>query len=495
MAERNASHSPPHLTQFLDAYAAQTCSLTHALYGCLDAPRSRLGALRTAFSAYLHHNLSPASFAEEIAQGVATGFLASRWYFAQPLERLPICQYLASLSMVTREIFTIAAPGFPIRAVDGAVRALLAILDTHRIAEVAAADGNGLSALADLYCRFLDRAHGGLRARHGIFPTPQPLASYIVRSVDVLLRTRLGKAGGLGHPGVRLLDPATGPGIFLEEALLTARTQCGGLRCGPPLQFRGYELTVPAYVIARVAIQALLDSRGERCSTRLPLYLTDALADPRPISMDPLSWELAAGFDLRDEPVSVVIGNPPFAGHSKNRGAWITALVERGRGSYYPETERNTKWLQDDYVKFLRLAQWTIEQNGEGIVGFVVNHNLLDGLTFAKLRSSLLDTFEEVFVYDLHGNARKRERCPSGGVDENIFPGVAQGIAILLLVKKAGLERRSYRADLYGSRTEKLRVLERQEVATTRWRAIPRRTYGRTVPPSCRSPHAPPLVP
>src|SRR5205085_499024 len=150
-------------------------------------------------------------------------------------------------------------------------------------------------------------------------------------------------------------------------------------------------------------------------------------------------------------------GNPPWRGRSSNHGLWINDLVR----DYFQVDgqalgERNPKWLRDDYVKFLRLAQWVIDRNGEGIVAFVLNHNFIEAPTFRGLRRSLLCSFQEIYVLDLHGSGRRGERG-------SVFPGVAQGAAVLLLVKKPGLRQRVLRADLDGSRADKLRTLDRTD--------------------------------
>jgi predicted helicase len=134
--------------------------------------------------------------------------------------------------------------------------------------------------------------------------------------------------------------------------------------------------------------------------------------------------------------------------------------------------ERNAKWLNDDSVRFLRLAQWKIEQAGEGIAALVLPHTGLDAPTFRGMRSSLLQSFEEIYALDLHGNRRKQERSPVGGADENVFKDVGQGAALLLLVKRQGLTRRVWRGDLYGARRDKLRILATTHVGTTAWEEV-----------------------
>jgi hypothetical protein len=318
-----------------------------------------------------------------------------------------------------------------------------------------------------------------LQRLHGIYVTPPPVVGYVVRSVQALLQTKLGKSAGLADMSIRLLDPTAGPMNFVRAAwqAAIAAHQSGEGDVGDLVRahllpnFRGIELMAAAHAEGLVAMRRLLEEIGyvSRRGERLPAILADALEPPR---------------ELLSKPANVVIGNPPWRGHSSNRGAWVGELLHgyrlpdgREDEGYFrvdgrPLAERNPKWLQDDYVKFLRLAQWLIDQSGEGVGAFVLNHNFLDAPTFRGLRRSLLRTFDEIYALDLHGNSRKRERAPDGEPDGNIFPGVAQGAAILLLVKKPGLWRRVFRADLYGSRSHKLDALDRSDVVTTQWAEV-----------------------
>ena len=191
----------------------------------------------------------------------------------------------------------------------------------------------------------------------------------------------------------------------------------------------------------------------------------------------------------RDKPVMVVLGNPPYSGHSANKGQWIRGLL-RGKdgvedtGSYFevdggPLHERNPKWLNDDYVKFIRFAQWRIEHTGEGVLGFVTNHSYLDNPTFRGMRQSLIKTFDQIYLLDLHGNSKKRERAPDGGYDENVFD-IQQGVAIGLFVKcadDAGRTAEVFHADLWGERDQgtdggKYGWLTANDIASTNWTAL-----------------------
>jgi hypothetical protein len=333
-------------------------------------------------------------------------------------------------------------------------------------------------------------------ADRGVYATPRELTRFVVRCVDTLLREDLSLKGGLANRAVRLLDPAAGAMNFVLEAYRRAaaerRRQRG--RGGVEVlvrrhlipHFQGLEILPGPWAEGQRELRRWVSRISPAaCPPRFPLFLADALASPGPAEPQGfLGREAEAADRLRTEaPLSVVLGNPPFRGRSVNTGRWITDLLqgyelEDGRTDegYFkldgqPLGERNVKWLRDDYVKFLRLAQWIIDRNGRGVVGFVVNHNGLEAPTFRGLRCSLLRTFDQIYALDLHGNQRRRETGPAGLRDENVFAGVAQGIAVLLLVKGSREPGPAiYRADLYGSRREKLRTLAGASLRSLHWR-------------------------
>jgi len=338
--------------------------------------------------------------------------------------------------------------------------------------------------LAQLGEVLLARSEPALRRARGVYATPRPLVLYLARSVHALLKSRFARATGLADLDVRLLDPCAGPMNFVLEAWHEALAEGSRQGVTPAVLLRqhllphsrGVELLPIPYRLGQLAVRQFLDRHGYRLAKgeRLPLELADALAGPQSSSGVP-------AVPGSRPTIPVLLGNPPYAGKSANRGRWISELLHgyplpeggRDEGFYRVEGralgERNAKWLQDDAVKFLRFAQWTVDQAGQGIVAFVLNHNCLEALTFRGLRASLLRTFEEVYALDLHGNRRKRETAQDGGPDGNVFRGVAQGIGILVLVKRPGLARRALRADLHGERDAKLRELLRSTVETTLW--------------------------
>ena len=216
---------------------------------------------------------------------------------------------------------------------------------------------------------------------------------------------------------------------------------------------------------------------------RLGVYLTNTLEEPHERATGALfAHEIAqeassADSVKRDQPVMVVLGNPPYSGHSANKGAWIAGLIDRYKDGF-PELRKpaQAKWLSDDYVKFIRFAQWRIERTGEGVLGFVTNHAYLDNPTFRGMRHSLMETFDEIYLLNLHGNSKKRERAPDGGRDENVFD-IQQGVAIGIFVKCADAEEgpaRVFHADLWGEREAedsggKYGWLANNDVGSTEW--------------------------
>jgi hypothetical protein len=322
-------------------------------------------------------------------------------------------------------------------------------------------------------------------SRLGRYSTPPALSSFVVRSVHWLLRNRLGRSSGLADPVVRLLDPAAGELNFVLEACRVAieghRTLHGErgiqrlVRDHLVPHFQGFEVHPVTFIRGYLAFQEFSAARGFRLppTTRAPIALVDALARFFP--------ELGS-LSMADVPV--VIGNPPWRGQSSNRGFWIRTLLRgyrfsdgRGNEGYFrvdgkPLGERNSKWLQDDYVKFLRLAQWRVDGYREGLVALVLNHSCLDAPTFRGLRRSLLRTFNEIYALNLHGNRRRRETAPGGGPDQSVFPGVAQGALVLLLVKHPELPKRVFLADLFGTRDAKLEALAEGNIDSTPWQEI-----------------------
>ncbi|RME86297.1 MAG: DNA methyltransferase, partial [Zetaproteobacteria bacterium] len=282
--------------------------------------------------------------------------------------------------------------------------------------------------IVHFYETFLAEYDPKLKKSRGVYYTPEPVVSFIVRSVDAILKEKFGKPAGLADKSVVVLDPATGTATFLRAVIemvhrhFEDKGQQGMWNAYVPeyvlKRIFGFELLMAPYAVAHLKLGEQLKNTGYdfKSGERLGVFLTNTLEEAAKksetlLGLAKLISEEAdqASHVKRDEPVMVVLGNPPYAGHSANKGAWIERLL----ADYYqvdgePLGEKNPKWLQDDYVKFLRFAQWRIERTGQGIVAMITNHGWLDNPTFRGMRRSLMKTFDEIYVLDLHGNAKKK---------------------------------------------------------------------------------------
>lgn len=317
------------------------------------------------------------------------------------------------------------------------------------------------------YEDFLAAYKPQMRERRGVYYTPEPVVSYMVRSVDILLKEKFNKPLGLADPEVMILDPACGTGTFLlwifqlihqrfqenPDALtegLEDRSWSGYVKERLLPRIFGFELLMAPYAICHLKLGLFLEETGYQFDSgkRLGVYLINTLEDIKlredekqlsvniPEMERQIAEEAESGSRVKKhEPIMLVVGNPPYSGHSANKNPWIEQLVK----DYYKVDgkglgERNPKWLQDDYVKFIRFGQWRIDQTKQGILAFITNHGYLDNPTFRGMHRSLEQSFNQIYVMDLHGNTKKKEVAPDGSKDENVFD-IQQGVSVCLLLK------------------------------------------------------------
>ncbi|MGA1411216.1 MAG: N-6 DNA methylase [Prochlorotrichaceae cyanobacterium] len=308
------------------------------------------------------------------------------------------------------------------------------------------------------YEDFLAAYKPQMRERRGVYYTPEPVVSYMVRSVDVLLKEKFNKPLGLADPEVMILDPACGTGTFLlwifqlihqrfkenPEALtdgLADQSWSGYVKERLLPRIFGFELLMAPYAIAHLKLGLFLEETGYSFDggKRLGVYLTNTLDQALQKSELLFKEFIAEESDQaaaikRDKPIMLVMGNPPYSVNSANKSKWIETLV---RDTYYPKDEmkeQNPKMLLDDYVKFIRFGQWRIDKTQQGILGFITNHGYLDNPTFRAMRRSLEKSFNQMYVMDLHGNTKKKEVSPDGSKDENVFD-IQQGVSVCFLLK------------------------------------------------------------
>lgn len=355
------------------------------------------------------------------------------------------------------------------------------------------------------YENFLAAYDSKLRKSRGVYYTPPPVVNFIVRGTDEILRDIFGIEQGLAdHKRVTVLDFACGTGTFLLEIYrqIFERVPKGGkrdllLKEHLLKNLHGFEMMIAPYTIAHLKLSQFL--RDQDCplseTERLPIWLTNTL-DPADSQLKlegfpALAEETRQAQKVKNQPILVITGNPPYAGHSRNpseRTIEETIIKGKNKGqirsrkiktwigelmSLYKEglNEKNPKWLQDDYVKFLRFAQWKMEQVEEGIVAVITNHSFLDNPTFRVMRQSLMQTFDQLWFLDLHGNLKKKEKTPDGGKDDNVFD-IEQGVAISFLIKKSGLERKILHADFWGPRKTKYELCLKQTLQKIEWQEL-----------------------
>lgn len=323
------------------------------------------------------------------------------------------------------------------------------------------------------------------RKQLGVYYTPEPIVSFICRSVNQIIKKDFGRQYGLASSQVTLLDPCTGTGTFLARAFLIALEEARRSMKGAETQlikshllanFSGFEILVSPYVISHLKLTLLLNKENYQLekNERLQIYLTNTLDDAEAKELGAFMGVLSSEVKTANEiklmrPIMVVLGNPPYYYQSSNRSEWILELINEYKKDLNEQRHGN---LDDDYVKFLRFAQWKIEKNESGVIGFVTNNGFLDNTTFRLMRKSLLSTFNDLYILNLHGDSNKKERAPDGGIDENVFD-IRQGVAISLFVKvPESTEHHVYYHDLWGKRLDKSSFLDDNDLSSIKWEEV-----------------------
>ncbi len=463
-----------------------------------QAGGGRLSGFYEAFKQFLIADLTHEEFADLYAQTITYGLFAARTRATAAFTRRSAFDHIPHTIGVLRDVFRFVSledPPPQIEWVVDDIAEVLAKADAAGILDKYYREHKGSDPIVHFYETFLAQYNPEERERRGVYYTPEPVVSYIVRSLHSLLKSEFGMADGLASDGVTLLDPAAGTMTFVAEAARvavaefeskygTAESARGEFIRGHILEnFYAFELMMAPYAVGHLKMAFFLEELGHRLADdeRVKFYLTNTLdmteLDQSHLpGLSSLSREAhLAGQVKKQTPILVILGNPPYSGHSCNQGDWIRGLIEDYKKVDGKALgEKNPKWLQDDYVKFLRFAQSKIDQAGRGIVGMITNHAYLDNPTFRGMRQSLMRTFDDIYVLDLHGNSLKREACPDGSLDGNVFD-IRQGVAIALFVKRGGKKKESAKvqhADLWGTRESKFAWLRQHDRTCTTWRQL-----------------------
>ena len=466
-----------------------------------------LSGFYEAFRKFLIGGLSQEDFADLYSQTITYGLFAARTRSANGFNRKLAYDNIPQTIGILRDVFQFISLGTlppQMEWIIDDISEVLAVTDVNKILHDYFHDGKGKDPIVHFYETFLAEYDPQTREKRGVYYTPEPVVSYIVRSLHYILKKHFNKSDGLASEAVTVLDPAAGTLTFLAEASKLAveefvssygeGAKANFIRDHVLKNFYAFELMMAPYAVGHLKMSFLLEELGYKLQKddRFKLYLTNTLemeelAQSELPGMVSLSEEShLAGRVKKETPILVIMGNPPYSGISANRGKWIDDLLKKGYAfangykddGYYqvdgkPLGEKNPKWLQDDYVKFIRFAQWKIDQAGEGVLGFISNHSYLDNPTFRGMRQSLMKSFNEIYVLDLHGNTLKKEKCPDGSKDENVFD-IMQGVAIALLIKKKGNKKGCdvHHSEVWGLREKKYGWLEKKVVGTTKWERI-----------------------
>mgnify|MGYP003290792577 CR=1 FL=1 len=480
---------------------------------------SSLASQRNAFKQILLHDLTNHTFADMYSQTIAYGLFVARLNDTtlEDFSRQEARELISKNNPFLRQLFDyISGANLDdnlVWIVDDLVEIFRAV-DLNKLLRNYGRTTQMSDPFLHFYETFLESYDKVNKEKRGVYYTPQPVVRFIVSAVDKILKNEFKLSHGLADDKqiphkrfiqkdttkkgkgkdiyvdeqiykVQILDPATGTGTFLAETIRKIYsyfvnqqgiwTQYVDKALIPRLN--GFEIMMTPYVMCHLKLDLLLQDTGYKTTSqtgRFNVYLTNALEQDEVTKYPLFDWlsEEAryAGMIKSEKPIMVVIGNPPYSGESANGSLFNDNLdVYKKEPTGEKLQEKNPKWLNDDYVKFIRLSQEFIDKNKEGVLAFINNHAYLDNPTFRGMRYSLLKSFDKIYIIDLHGNAKRKETAKDGSKDENVFD-IQQGVSINIFVK-TGMKQHNelakvYHAELLGVRENKFEYLNNHEIDT-----------------------------
>jgi type I restriction-modification system DNA methylase subunit len=462
-----------------------------------------------AIKKQLVHDLKPASFSDMYAQTIVYGLFVARYYDETPdnFTRREARDLVPKSNPLLRHFFDhIVGTDFDTR-LEYIVNELCEVFSHANVPELMKQYFNedlwgetheAPDPVIHFYEDFLKEYDPELRKKLGAFYTPLPVVRFIVRSVDSLLQREFGLPSGLadtsklpnGVHRVQVLDPAVGTGTFIVAAISIIYQRL--LKSGQGGRWtsyvhhdllprlHGFELMMAPYTIAHLKIGMELKRTGFwKFNNRLGIYLTNSLEESS------IRDDLFSGFGFAESiaeeskeaaviknrtPIMVVLGNPPYSVSSVNKSKWILDLIK----DYKKNLNEKKINLDDDYIKFIRFSEHFIEKNKSGIVAMITNNSFIDGITHRQMRKHLLETFDDIYILDLHGSSKKEEKAPDGGKDENVFD-IQQGVSISIFVRRTGEKKNLgsvYHTELHGRREEKFKLLDQSNLHNINWKKL-----------------------
>ena len=469
-----------------------------------------------AFKQILIHDITPQGFADVYAQTIAYGMFAARLHdpSLDNFSRQEAAELIPKSNPFLRKLFGyIAGPDIDDR-IKWVVENLSEIFLACNVEEILKNYGKSTKMedpIIHFYETFLSEYDPKLRKSRGVWYTPQPVVNFIVRAVDDILKKEFGLPQGLADTSkttikvntqttdkrsatgykqmvqevhkVQILDPATGTGTFLAEVIKHIHKKFQGqqgiwsnyVETHLLPRLNGFELLMASYAMAHLKLDLLLTETGFKPTSnqRFRVYLTNSLEehhqDTGTLFANWLSSEAnEANHIKRDSPVMCVIGNPPYAVSSTNKNDWIQNLIS----DYKHGLNERKLNLDDDYIKFIRYGQHYIDKNGSGILAYISNNSFIDGITHRQMRKHLLESFDKIYILDLHGSAKKNETSPDGSKDENVFD-IQQGVSVNILVKTGKKKKTElgeiFHSELFGRRSTKYTTLNENSFSSIDW--------------------------
>lgn len=484
--------------------------------------RSNLKSQMISFKQMLIHDITNRSFADIYSQTIAYGMFAARYHdpTLPTFSRMEAAQLIPKSNPFLRKLFQDIA-GFDLDdRLVWIVEELVSIFLASDVSKIMKNFGKSTKQddpVVHFYETFLGEYNPALRKARGVWYTPQPVVNFIVRAVDDILKDEFNLPQGLADTSkikikkkafskatadrrskvqevetevevhkVQILDPATGTGTFLAEVVRQIHKKFEGQQgiwtryatehLIPRLN--GFELLMASYAMAHLKMDMLLTETGYKPQDdqRFRIFLTNSLEEAHPDTGTLFSSWLSDEADQanavkRDTPVMCIIGNPPYAVSSSNKGEWIQNLLQ----DYKKNLNERKVNLDDDYIKFIRYGQHFIDKNGEGILAYISNNSFIDGITHRQMRKDLLQSFNKVYILDLHGNSRINENAPDGTADENVFD-IMQGVSINIFIKKNSDLKdqlgRLFHSELFGKREEKYEALTNMYFGKIKWKEL-----------------------
>lgn len=500
--------SGKHLSKIMGGKAQRIRDNIRDFLGIEDDRNSELLQVYETIQKLLIHDLTPHDFADMYAQTLVYGLFVARFYdeSKESFTRQEARDLIPASNPLLRHFFDhIVGANFDKRleTIVNELCEVFAHSDVEKLMKqylevsLKGKTTRKQDTVIHFYENFLNEYDPVLRKKMGAYYTPLPVVNFIVRSVDDILRKEFKLPNGLANTSklkdgthkVQVLDPAVGTGTFISSVIGQIYQTFGAGQKGrwPTYvhndllpRIHGFELMMAPYTIAHLKLALAFKETGfKQFYRRLGIYLTNSLEQPTWLDGLFSAFGLAGSIAKESEeaakvkneiPVMVVLGNPPYSVSSTNKGEWILDQIKE----YKKNLNEKKLNLDDDYIKFIRFAEHFVEKNKTGVVAMITNNSFIDGITHRQMRKHLMETFDEIYVLNLHGNSIRKETTPSGGKDENVFD-IQQGVSINIFVRyvedRDGLGQVWY-ADLYGRRSDKFGYLEKNNFRTIKWNKL-----------------------